>query len=163
MRLHWTSRAALAAGLCFIALPTPASLLNITSRDVEATAIVLPEDLVRNGRLPGPLHKRDLGPIFSSEVTLACLPLASRSGARLVYLPASGSCRPFDSLSRTVRVKVARSIATLPEDAVDTAIVLIRPLPPGSSLGCACPPPDGDPEVIISNGFEAPPQANRNQ
>jgi hypothetical protein len=147
----------LAAGLGLAALPTSADLLSISSRDIETTAIVLPGDIVRSGRLPGPLHERDLGPIFSGPTMLACLPLASRPGARLVLFPGSGNCQPFESLSRGVRAQLARSIAALPEETVDTTIVLIRPAPAGSPLTCACPPPDDEPEVIIRNGFEASP------
>lgn len=158
MRSRGPIQALILMGLSLAALPVNAEIATVFSRHVDQTALLFSPGEIRDGKLPARVHERDFGPLFANQATLACRPLASRPGALVVYVPATGDCIPLEALPRVARDDLARRIAPQDDASPGPVFLLLRPATPGAGLGCDCPPPTGDrPAIIIKSGFETPP------
>lgn len=92
-RLALIARAACIALLLAVAGTALAAPGAMTSRYLQESALVFRASVLKSGQLPLRVHLRNGPPVFSSQVTVACLGVPLQPDELVVYLAESGSCK----------------------------------------------------------------------
>lgn len=143
-----------------------AATWSVMTRGMDEPAIVFSAADIRAGRLPARLHQRNLAPVFSQQIVLACLAIPAQPDDLLVYLPASRQCMPYDDLPKATKSPVSALASPVettttafgPDEPLEQATSLI--LQPASAVGiaaglCFCPvipPPNQAPVASVQSG-----------
>jgi hypothetical protein len=136
---------------------------TMTSRYLEEPALVFRAADLKSGRLPSPIHLRNVPPVLSSQVTLACLGIPLQPGELVVYLAESKSCmalrdRNPASFAGKHGPEVARGLAqeraSLEQQLESSPLVVMQPQVEVAQAAGVCYCPGTPPENIFSNGFE---------
>ena len=128
----------------------------MTSPYLEETALVFIAADLKSGQLPARVHLRNLPPVFSSQVTLACLGLPLQADELVVYLAESKSCMTLRDRTRASFAKehgpeLARGLAQertrLEQQLESSPLVVMQPQVEVVQTAALCYCPNNDPPV----------------
>lgn len=142
--------AACAALLCSVSGTVFAAKGPMTSPYVVESTLVFRASDLHNGQLPPRIHLRNMAPVFSSQVTLACLGIPLKADELVVYLAESRSCmalrnRTPASLARDHGPEAARGLSQervfLERQLESSPLVVMQPQEevPQAAPVCYCP------------------------
>jgi hypothetical protein len=155
------TRATCAVLLMSIAGTDLAAQGAMTSPYLDESALVFRASDLKNGRLPARIHLRNLSPVFSSQVTLACLGTPLQANELVVYLAESKFCmalrdRTPASLAGAQGPEVARGLAqerTSLERALESSpLVVLQPQVAVAQTGPVCYCPGNPPVASVQSG-----------
>lgn len=156
------TRATCAVLLISIAGTALAGQDAMTSRFLDESALVFRAADLKSGQLPARIHLRNLPPVFSSQVTLACLGLPLQADELVVYLAESKSCmalrdRTPASFAKEHGPEVARGLAQertrLEQQLESSLLVVMQPQVEVVQTAALCYCPNNDPPVAgVSSG-----------
>jgi hypothetical protein len=162
-RCAWFTGAAGAALLLAVAEPALAAHDTMTSPYLDESALVFRAADLKSGQLPARIHLRNLPPVFSSQVTLACLGIPLQPDELVVYMAGSKSCmalrdRTPAAFAGAHGPEVARGLAqeraSLEQHLESSPLVVMQPQVQVAQAAALCYCPVNPPETILSNGFE---------
>jgi hypothetical protein len=160
-RFAWITGAACAGLLFAVADTTLAAQGTMTSPFLEESALVFRALDLKSGKLPARIHQRNMPPVFSSQVTLACLGVPLQPADLFIYLVESKSCMALrdwnpssSALAHGPQVAggLAQERASLEQQLESSALVVMQPqvVVAQAAAVCYCPIK----ETVFSNGFE---------
>jgi hypothetical protein len=153
------SGAAGAALLVAVAGTALAAQSAMTSPYLDESALVFRASDLKSGQLPARIHLRNLPPVFSSQVTLACLGLPLQADELVVYLAESKSCMTLRDRTPAsfagepgkygpeVTRGLAQERASLEQQLESSPLVVMQPRVQAVQQAALCYCPGNDPPV----------------
>lgn len=163
VRCAWITGVAGAALLVSVAGTALAAQGTMTSPYLGESALVFRAADLKSGQLPARIHLRNLPPVFSSQVTLACLGIALQPDELVVYLPESKSCMALRDRTAAlfaaehgpeVAMGLAQERASLEQQLESSPLVVMQPRVAATQPAALCYCPGNPPETVFSDGFE---------
>jgi hypothetical protein len=128
----------------------------MTSPYLDESALVFRASDLKSGRLPARIHLRNLPPVFSSQVTLACLGVPLQADDLVVYLAESKFClalrdRTPASMTAAHGPEVERGLAqertSLERKLESSPLVVMQPQAAVAQTAAVCYCPGNEPPV----------------